>query len=62
VSALVWLMIPLGALVLASLWVAWSGRPRRRPGPYEGIARHERFKAAFEANRAPDRSDGSPRS
>lgn len=47
-SPLVWLAIPLVALVLALLWVAWVGRTRPPEGTHETLQKHERFKAAFD--------------
>jgi hypothetical protein len=55
-TALVWLAIPVGALLLATLWVAWASRPRRPAGMHETLAEHQRFKAVFE----PSHGDGRP--
>jgi hypothetical protein len=52
-SALVWLTIPVGALLLALLWVAWATRTRPRADTHETVAAHRRFQAAFNAHRAP---------
>jgi hypothetical protein len=60
VSSLVWLTIPLGALVLAVLWVAWTSRTRPRADTHETLQDHARFKAAFDTKRADD-SDGPSR-
>ena len=46
-SSLVWLAIPLVALVLAVLWVAWTSRTRPRADTHETLEEHARFKAAF---------------
>ena len=54
-SALVWLTIPVGALAMALLWVAWATRPRPRADTHETVAAHRRFQAAFESHR-----DGVP--
>jgi hypothetical protein len=54
-SALVWLTIPVGALALALLWVAWATRTRPRADTHETVAAHRRFQEAFEAHR-----DGVP--
>jgi hypothetical protein len=54
-SALVWLTIPVGALALALLWVAWATRTRPRADTHETLAAHRRFQAAFESHR-----DGVP--
>lgn len=48
VPALAWLTIPLVALVLALLWVAWATRTRPRADTHETMAEHRRFRAAFE--------------
>lgn len=50
-SALVWLTIPLAALVLAILWVAWASRTRPRADTHETLEAHRRFRAAFESHR-----------
>ncbi len=50
-SALVWLTIPLTALVLAVLWVAWTSRTRPRADTHETVEAHRRFRAAFESHR-----------
>lgn len=54
-SALVWLTIPVGALALALLWVAWATRTRPRADTHETLAAHRRFQEAFETHR-----DGVP--
>lgn len=50
-SALLWLTIPVAALVLAVLWVAWSSRKRPRADTHETLEEHRRFLAAFQAPR-----------
>jgi cytochrome c-type biogenesis protein CcmH/NrfF len=57
VSSLVWLAIPLVALVLAVLWVIWTSRTRPRADTHETLEEHARFKAAFD----PDRARREPR-
>lgn len=52
-SALVWLAIPVLALVLALLWVAWAGRVRPRADTHDTLEEHRRFREAFEP--PPDR-------
>lgn len=54
-ASLVWLTIPVGALVLGLLWTAWSSRTRPRADTHETLQEHARFKAAFET--PPDSSD-----
>lgn len=56
-SALVWLTIPVGALLLALVWVAWATRTRPRADTHETVAAHRRFQAAFDAHRAPRAED-----
>jgi hypothetical protein len=51
VSSLVWLAIPLVALVLALLWVAWTSRTRPRADTHETLEEHARFKAAMDPKR-----------
>jgi hypothetical protein len=53
-SALVWLTIPVGALTLALLWVAWSTRTRPRADTHDTVEAHRRFRAAFDAHRPED--------
>jgi hypothetical protein len=60
VSSLVWLTIPLVALVLAVLWVVWTSRTRPRADTHETLQEHARFKAAFDTKRAED-PDGPAR-
>ena len=50
-SSLVWLAIPLVALVLAVLWVIWTSRTRPRADTHETLEEHARFKAAMEPKR-----------
>jgi hypothetical protein len=57
VSSLVWLAIPLVALLLAVLWVIWTSRTRPRADTHETLEEHARFKAAFD----PDRTHREPR-
>ena len=56
-SSLVWLAIPLVALLLAVLWVIWTSRARPRADTHETLEEHARFKAAFD----PDRTRRRPR-
>ena len=50
-SALVWLTIPVGALLLALVWVAWASRTPPRADTHETLEEHARFKAAFDPDR-----------
>ena len=58
-SSLVWLTIPLVALVLGVLWVVWTSRTRPRADTHETLQEHARFKAAFDTKR--DDPDGPTR-
>lgn len=49
-SALVWLTIPVVALLLAMLWVAWASRTRPRADTHETVEAHRRFRAAFDSH------------
>lgn len=65
-SSLVWLAIPLVALVLAVLWVVWTSRTRPRADTHETVEEHARFKAAMDPERygrpdRPGRGRGEPR-
>gem|GEM_PF-1210780 len=46
-SALVWWLIPIGAVSLTLLWFAWKYRPRKTPQPDEGIKRRELMREAM---------------
>jgi hypothetical protein len=50
-SALVWLTIPLAALVLALLWVAWASRTPSRADTHDTVEAHRRFRDAFDSHR-----------
>lgn len=50
-SPLAWLAVPVVALVLATLWVGWTSRPRPRADTHETVQAHQRFVAAFEGRR-----------
>lgn len=50
-SSLLWLAIPLVALVLGALWVLWESRTRPRADVHETLEERERFKAAFDPER-----------
>jgi len=52
-SPLAWLAVPVAALVLATLWVGWTSRPRPRADTHETVQAHQRFVAAFERRRTP---------
>jgi hypothetical protein len=48
---LVWLAIPLVALVVAVLWAGWAGRERGPADPLDSVAAHHRFVEALERSR-----------
>jgi hypothetical protein len=67
-KALVWLAIPLVAVVLAILWVMWATRTRPPVDVHDSLEERERFKAAFDRrsgdpskDRVPDRRLGHER-
>jgi hypothetical protein len=67
-KALVWLAIPLVAVVLAILWVMWATRTRPPVDVHDSLEERERFKAAFDRrsgdpskDRVPDRRRGDER-
>jgi hypothetical protein len=51
VSPLVWLAIPLLALIAAVLWATWAARPRGPADPVDSVAAHHRFVEALERSR-----------
>lgn len=57
-SPLVWLAIPLAALALAVLWVAWASRSRPRADTHDTVAEYERFRAAFDPSRGAPQREG----
>lgn len=54
-SNLAWLGIPVVAMILATIWVNWSARPRGPQDPRETVAAYERFRAAMSAAASRDR-------
>ncbi len=57
-GALAWLAIPIGALLLAVVWAAWTGRSRTPRDPRDSVESYHRFVAALDrtrrAGRPPD--------
>ena len=47
-SPLVWLLIPLAALVVAVAWASWMARPHGPADPVDSVEAHRRFVAALE--------------
>ncbi len=67
-KALVWLIIPVVAVVLAILWVMWATRTRPPVDVHDSLEERERFKAAFDRrsgdpskDRVPERRRGNER-
>jgi hypothetical protein len=48
VEVLGWLAIPVGAVLLALVWVAWVSRSRPPADVQDTLEDYQRFKAAFE--------------
>jgi hypothetical protein len=48
---LVWLLIPLAALVLAVAWASWAAREKGPADPLDSVAAHHRFVEALERSR-----------
>ena len=59
-KVLVWLAIPVVAVLLATLWVMWASRTRPRVDVHESLEEHEKFKAAFDRRSANARDDRLP--
>lgn len=53
-SAIAWWGIPVGATLLAILWVSWASRPKPRIGVHESLQQHERFRRALERSAEAD--------
>lgn len=47
-SALYWLMIPVGATLVAMLVATWVGRPRRSVEKYDQVEQFQKFREAME--------------
>ncbi|WP_371498985.1 hypothetical protein OG871_23530 [Kitasatospora sp. NBC_00374] len=57
-AALAWLIIPIVALLLATLWALWAARAPRSTADPASLAEHQRFRAAMERSTAgADRHD-----
>jgi hypothetical protein len=57
VSALAWWLIPIGATVLAVLFVLYRSRPEKPQEATDGMASLERMKQAMERPLPEDRDD-----
>jgi hypothetical protein len=42
-----WWLVPLGAFVIAVVWVSVANRPRPRAATHDSMAEHERFRRAM---------------
>ncbi|GAA2072157.1 hypothetical protein GCM10009801_24540 [Streptomyces albiaxialis] len=51
-AALTWLLIPVAAAVVASVWGSWANRRRTTTPDAAGVAGYERFRAAMERSSA----------
>jgi hypothetical protein len=51
VAPLVWLAIPLAAVLAAMGWAAWAGRSRGPGDPLDSVEAHHRFVQALERTR-----------
>ena len=58
-SPLVWLAMPLAALIVAVLWASWVARPRGPGDPVDSVAAHHRFVEALERTRLGQPDDPS---
>lgn len=47
-AALIWLVIPLAAVIGASVWGSWAARRRKATPDTVGVAGYEAFRAAME--------------
>lgn len=47
-AALLWLVIPVCATLLALLWAAWAVRPRKPTQTIDSVHTYERFRATIE--------------
>ena len=50
-ASLAWLLIPVAAAVVASVWGSWAGRRRSSVPDVDGVEGYERFRAAMERPR-----------
>ena len=49
-AAIAWWGIPIGATLVAVLYTAWAGRPRRPEDVHDTVEHYQRFKAAISAD------------
>lgn len=50
-AALLWLLIPVAAGVIASVWGSWAAKRRTVIPDATGVAGYERFRAVMERDR-----------
>jgi hypothetical protein len=63
-SAIAWWLIPIGATLLAVVYVSWAGRARPPADVHDSVEGYQRFRAAMErdaerraARRSTDETD-----
>lgn len=54
-AAIAWWGIPIGATLVAVLWTAWAGRPRRPEDVHDTVEHYQRFREAISADLRGDR-------
>ncbi len=47
-AALVWLLIPVGGVLAATLWAGWAGRARKQAGDVDSLNGYARFREAMD--------------
>ncbi|RAJ71463.1 hypothetical protein K378_00283 [Streptomyces sp. Amel2xB2] len=57
-AALSWLLIPIMAVIAASVWGSWASRRRTGIPDSAGVAGYERFRAAMERSREEEQVGG----
>jgi hypothetical protein len=60
VEALVWLLIPVAAFVVALIWLKVANRTRPPAGTEDTVDAHDRFRQAMERDTPPARPPASP--
>ena len=60
-SALLWWLIPIGATIIAVLWVSLRSRPAKPMDGHDGMARLRRFQHAMERPLPQDRDASADR-
>jgi hypothetical protein len=57
VAALIWLVIPVAAVIGASVWGSWASRRRSATPDTVGVAGYEAFRAAMERSSVPGEAE-----